>query len=86
MVREESKSAVYENDTPYDVLMKMVDIVNEHTEIFDLVHSEITEQDKITAELVKQNQMLLKNIQVLSNHIKLINQRLAHLEGKANEN
>jgi hypothetical protein len=79
--------AVFEENNPYDLLMRCVDIINEHSEMFGVLGKEMNRQEQILQELVKQNQLLLKNIRVMNAHIKIINQRLANLEGqKQNEN
>jgi cell division FtsZ-interacting protein ZapD len=79
--------AVFEENNPYDLLMRCVDIINEHSEMFSVLGKEMNRQEQILQELVKQNQLLLKNIRVMNAHIKIINQRLANLEGqKQNEN
>jgi len=75
---------VFEKNNPYDLLMTAIEIVNEHTLVFETVGIEMDRQERLLEELVKQNQMLLKNIKVMNQHVKLINQRLAHLEGKNN--
>jgi len=79
--------AVFEENNPYELLMRCVDIINEHSEMFGVLGKEMNRQEQILQELVKQNQLLLKNIRVMNAHIKIINQRLANLEGqKQNEN
>ena len=78
---------MFEENNPYDLLMRCVDIINEHSEMFSVLGKEMNRQEQILQELVKQNQLLLKNIRVMNAHIKIINQRLANLEGqKQNEN
>jgi hypothetical protein len=77
--------AVFEKNNPYDVLMKTVEIVAEHGDLFAMLGDEINRQDSLMAELVNQHHLLLQNIRVMNESIKLINVRLAQLEGKINE-
>jgi uncharacterized coiled-coil protein SlyX len=74
--------AVFEENNPYNLLMKCVDVINEHTEMINDLGEEIIQQERILAELVKQNTQMLKNLKTMNAHIKLINQRLSNLESQ----
>jgi hypothetical protein len=71
---------VFEENNPYELLMRCVEMINEHTAVIDAVGEEIIRQEEILAELVKQNSIMVKNQKIMNQHIKLINQRLANIE------
>ena len=69
-----------DEDTPWDTLLRCVEIINEHTMIIKVIGDELNKQERILNELLKQNQMLVKNSKIMNQNIKLINQRLSNLE------
>jgi mevalonate kinase len=77
---------VFEKPDPWELLTDSVDMINEHSESIHQMEQYVELQKKMLDEILRQNQMLVKNIKVMNQTIKLINQRLANLEGKNNEN
>jgi mevalonate kinase len=69
-----------EQPDPWDLLLQCISAINTHSEQFQQTEGQMEHSKKVLSELLKQNQMLLKNIRVMNQSIKLINQRLSNLE------
>lgn len=71
---------MFEKNNPYELLMDAVDMINEHTEMFDALGTEMNKQEQLLAELIKQNQLFLRQIKLINQHMRSINARLQNLE------
>jgi mevalonate kinase len=82
MVSTEKGTQVLEKPDPWELLVDAVEMINEHSETIHIMTNDAELQKKMLSEILRQNQMLVKNIKVMNQTIKLINQRLANLESK----